>query len=164
MDGWYYGLLEWIFVFHKDRSEEWVPSYSYQRRLWVEDWFQDKGRTIWVVSHAFWANQWTKNFHEVLKEFQGKFSIIFLHDFLIFSKTLEENSIHICKVFDKLREEKLLINLMKCSLINKKLVYLGFVVSTKGLKMEREKVKAILEWPNLMNVTKVIYFYGLESS
>ena len=49
--------------------------------------------------------------NEVLKESLGKFVIVFLDDILIFSKTLEEHLIHIHKVFDTLREEKLLINL-----------------------------------------------------
>ena len=53
--------------------------------------------------------------NEVLKEFLGKFFIVYLDDILIFSKTLEEHLIHIRKVFDKLREEKLLINLKKCN-------------------------------------------------
>ena len=41
---------------------------------------------------------------------------------------------HICKVFEKLREEKLLINMKKCSFVKKELVYLRFVLSAKGLK------------------------------
>ena len=47
---------------------------------------------------------------------------------------------HIRKVFDKLREEKLLINLKKCRFV-KELVYLGFVVLTEGLKMDPKKFK-----------------------
>ena len=61
---------------------------------------------------------------EVLKEFMGKFSIVYLNDIFIFSKILEDHMMHIRKVFEKLREEKLLINLMKCSFVKKELVYL----------------------------------------
>ena len=70
---------------------------------------------------------------------------------------------HICKVFKKLREEKLLINLKKCSFVKKELVYLGFVVLAKGLKMDPQKVKAILEWPTLRSATEVRSFHGLTS-
>ena len=69
--------------------------------------------------------------NEVLKVFLGKFFIVYLDDILILSKTLEENLMHICRVFDKMREEKLLINLKKCSFLKKEVVYLGFVVSKK---------------------------------
>ena len=71
--------------------------------------------------------------------------------------------IHIHKVFDKLREEKLLINLKKCNFV-KELVYLGFVVSTKGLKIDLEKLKAILISPNPRSVIEVRSFHRLASS
>ena len=104
-----------------------------------------------MVSHAFGANECMTTFmwfmNDVLKEFLSKFVIVYLDDILIFSKTLEDHMMHIPKVFDKLREEKLLINLKKCSFVKKELVYLGFVISAEGLKMDPEKVRAILEWP-----------------
>ena len=65
-------------------------------------------------------------------------------------------------VFDKSRGEKLLINLKKCSFV-KELVYLGFLVSIEGLKMDPDKVKAILEWSIPRSVTKVRSFLGLTS-
>jgi len=101
--------------------------------------------------------------NEVLKEFLGKFVIVYLDDILIFSKTLEEHLVHIRNVLDKLREEKLLINLKKCSFVKKELVYLGFVISGEGLKMDPEKVKAILEWPTPRSATEVRSFHGLAS-
>ena len=101
--------------------------------------------------------------NEVLKEFLDKFVIVYLDDILIFSKTLEEHMMHICKVLEKLREEKLLINMKKCSFVEKELVYLGFVVSVEGLKMDPKKVKAILEWTTPRSATEVRSFHGLAS-
>ena len=72
--------------------------------------------------------------NEVLTKFLKKFVIVYLDDILIFRKTLGENLLHICSVLERLREEKLLINLKKCSFAKKELVYLGFVVSLEGLK------------------------------
>ena len=83
--------------------------------------------------------------NEVLKKFLGKFVIVYLDDILIFNKSLDEHLLHIHSVIKRLREEKLLINLKKCSFVKRELVYLGFVVSAEGLKMDLEKVKVILE-------------------
>ena len=47
--------------------------------------------------------------------------------------------------------------------MKKELVYLRFVVSVEGLKMDPKKVKAILEWPTLRRVTEVRSFHGLAS-
>ena len=100
--------------------------------------------------------------NEVLKEFLGKFVIFYLDYILIFSKTLEDHMMHIHKVFEKLREEKLLINLKKCSFMKKDLVYLGFVISVEGLKMDPKKVKAILEWATPRSAKYVRSFHGLD--
>ena len=43
------------------------------------------------------------------------------------------------------------------------LVCLAFFVSAEGLKMDPEKVKAIVEWPSLGNVFEVRSFHGLAS-
>ena len=43
------------------------------------------------------------------------------------------------------------------------LVYLGFVISRDGLKMDLEKVQAIIDWPSPRNIFEVRSFHGLES-
>ena len=47
--------------------------------------------------------------------------------------------------------------------MQEEIMYLGFVILVDGLKMDLEKVKAILEWPTPENVSEVRLFYGLAS-
>jgi hypothetical protein len=68
---------------------------------------------------------------------------------------------HLKLVLDLLRKEKLYANLKKCTFCTDNLVFLGFVVSADGIKVDEEKVKAIREWPNPKNVSEVRSFHGL---
>jgi hypothetical protein len=53
--------------------------------------------------------------NEVLKEFIGKFFIVYLDDILVFSKTKAEHLKHLAIVMRRLQKEKLLINMKKSS-------------------------------------------------
>jgi hypothetical protein len=48
-------------------------------------------------------------------------------------------------VLDVLRKEKLYANLRKCSFCMDKVVFIGYVISAKGIDVDKEKVKAIKE-------------------
>ncbi|XP_059068233.1 uncharacterized mitochondrial protein AtMg00860-like [Cryptomeria japonica] len=101
--------------------------------------------------------------NEVFKRFLGKFVIAYLDDILVFSRSKNEHLEHLRQVLRRLHEETLQINLKKCVFLQTELIYLGFAVSNNGLKMDKEKVQAILEWPTPKSVMEVRSFHGLES-
>ena len=57
----------------------------------------------------------------------------------------EEHVGHLREVFKVLRENKLYANLKKCVFMIDSLLFLGYVMSSEGIKVDEEKVKAIKE-------------------
>ena len=77
----------------------------------------------------------------ILKEFS--FTIAYLDDIIIFSKTHQEHLSHIRKVFEKLRSAKLTMKMSKCNFFSKEIQYLGHILSATGIQPLPSKTHAI---------------------
>jgi hypothetical protein len=101
--------------------------------------------------------------NHALRAFIGRFVVIYFNDILVYSKDLNEHINHLQCVLDVLRKEKLYVNLKKCSFCMEKVVFLGYVISAKGIQVDEEKVKAIKEWPKPKSITEIRNFHGSAS-
>ena len=81
--------------------------------------------------------------NKVLQGIQHKFTLSYLDDILIYSKTWDEHLEHIQAVFDRLRDAGLKLKMTKCEFLKQEVKYLGHVISASGVKPDPEKVKAI---------------------
>ena len=77
----------------------------------------------------------------ILKDFN--FTIAYLDDIIIFSKTLQEHLSHIRKVFEKLQSAKLSMKMSKCNIFSKEIQYLGHILSATGILPLPSKTHAI---------------------
>ena len=73
------------------------------------------------------------------------FTLAYLDDVIIFSKLAEQHLKHIQIVLIRLKQDKLCLKKSKCLFFKQELHYLGHLLTTKGIKPQSEKVKAILE-------------------
>ncbi|TYK09768.1 Transposon Ty3-I Gag-Pol polyprotein [Cucumis melo var. makuwa] len=100
--------------------------------------------------------------NHVLKEYIGKFVVVYFDDILVYSKGLNDHILHVKTILLKLREEKLYANFKKCSFVLEQVNFLGFIVGKDGVKVDEEKVKTIRDWPTPINASEHVKFEWKE--
>lgn len=81
----------------------------------------------------------------------------------MYSKDNEQYLEHLRHVFNTLREQKLFANLKKCHFLTENLVFLRYVISSKGINMDPNKIEVIIRWPTPRLLHDIQSFYGIAS-
>ncbi|OAO89236.1 hypothetical protein AXX17_ATUG02470 (mitochondrion) [Arabidopsis thaliana] len=102
-----------------------------------------------------------KLMNNIFREFLDKFVIVFIDDILIYSRSRKEHVEHLRIVLQRLRDHQLFVKLSKCSFWQKKIGFLGHVISEDGVAVDPEKITTITHWPRPKNATEIRSFLGL---
>ena len=78
--------------------------------------------------------------------------MVYFDDILVFSGSPEEHAKHVKEVLQVLRNEKLYANMEKCIFDVDKVVFLGFVIFSKGVHVDETKIDAIQTWATPTNL------------
>ena len=89
--------------------------------------------------------------------------LIYLDDILVPGRTFEDHIKNLRLVLLRLREAKLKLSPKKCILFQRKVKFLGHIVSEAGVATDPEKLQAVHAWPRPSNVSEVRRFLGLCS-
>ncbi|MBW0505613.1 hypothetical protein O181_045328 [Austropuccinia psidii MF-1] len=89
--------------------------------------------------------------------------VVYLDDIMIFSKSEEEHVTHVSTVLSRLRANNLFAKASKFLFHVSSVEYLGYVVFSKGLKIDQAKVQQILNWPPPRNLKALQSFRGFSS-
>ena len=84
--------------------------------------------------------------NSVMGEYIDDFVLVYLDDILVFSTTEHEHENHLRLVFQKLREHKLQAKLKKCEFGKPCVKYLGHVVGSGEVHVDKDKVAAVANW------------------
>ena len=96
--------------------------------------------------------------NRVFRPYLDKFIVVFIDDILIYSRDKEGHVDQLRTVLQTLMEHQLYGKLKKCEFWLEEVVFLGHVITKEGIKVDPQKVKAIIEWPRPTNVTEIRNF------
>jgi hypothetical protein len=98
--------------------------------------------------------------NSTLVEYLNQFVTAYMDDVIIFSKSKEEHIEHVNQVLQKLQEAGLQVDVRKSEFMVTETKFLGLIISTKGLKMDNEKIQVIQEWNTPTSLLEVQSFVG----
>jgi transposase InsO family protein len=90
-------------------------------------------------------------------------ALVYLDDIVVFSSNFEQHLTRLRAVFQRLSEANLKVRPSKCQLFQRKVTFLGYVVSANGIETDEGKIQAVRDWPVPKSVTEVRSFTGLCS-
>ena len=99
----------------------------------------------------------------VLKGLHWKICLIYLDDMIVMGRTFEEELGRLKEEFQRLARAGLKLKPKKCFLFQKRVSYLGHVVTGEGIAADPEKVEQVRTWPTPENSTEVKSFLALAS-
>ena len=157
-------------------GSRWFSTLDLQSGYWqVEMEEEDKPKTAFTTGSGLYqfvvmpfglANapaSFERLMERVLAGLTPELCLVYLDDLIIHAKNFEEELKRLRKVFERLRAAGLKLNSKKCHLFQKRVCYLGHIVSEDGVETDPAKIKAIIEWPTPRTVTHVRSFLGLCS-
>ena len=91
------------------------------------------------------------------------YAVVYLDDILVFSKSQTEHQGHLRTVLSILKENHCHAKLSKCRFYQSSKKFLGFVVDKDGIRMDPDKVSAVVKWPLPTSTSELSSFLGLSN-
>ncbi len=83
--------------------------------------------------------------NDVLFKYLHQFCQIYLDDIIIYSKILKKHKQHVRLILNRLQEADLQININKCKFHVQKIIFLELLMSIERLKMNSQKMQAVVD-------------------
>ncbi|XP_028755422.1 uncharacterized protein LOC114714818 [Neltuma alba] len=100
--------------------------------------------------------------NSIFQPFLRQFVLIFFDDILVYSNSWEQHLAHLREVLATLHKHRLFEKRSKCAFGQRRIEYLGHIVSARGVEMDPSKVQAVQDWPTPTTVSQLRGFLGLS--
>ncbi|KAG8503343.1 hypothetical protein CXB51_001305 [Gossypium anomalum] len=90
--------------------------------------------------------------------------VVFIDGILVYSRTEEEHDAHLWVVLQILREKQLYAKFSKYEFWLHEVTFLGHVVSADGIRVDPQKIEAVLDWKQPKSMSEIRSFLGLAES
>ena len=97
----------------------------------------------------------------ILRGLEYRFTLIYIDDIIIFSKSINEHLTHLEEAFRRLRDANVKLSPEKCSFVKERIEYLGHVVTPEGIFPDPSKVEVVKNFPTLASLKELESFLGL---
>ncbi|KAF3627278.1 hypothetical protein FXO38_28845 [Capsicum annuum] len=84
--------------------------------------------------------------NRVFRQFLDLFVIVFIDDILISSKSEEDHANHLRIILQTLEDHQLYVKFSKCEFWLYAIAFLGHIMSSDGIEMDPQKIKAVRKW------------------
>lgn len=98
--------------------------------------------------------------HIVLRQENWTKCLIYLDDILIFGRDVDEHLSRLRSVLQRIREAGLKLSPSKCFFLQRKVQYLGHIISSKGIQTDPQKIEKVKNWPTPKTVKELKSFLG----
>jgi len=98
--------------------------------------------------------------NDALRPFLDRFCTAYRDHILIYSETEEHHIKHVQQILEALTKAGLQGKPQKCEFQTYNVEYLGFIITTEGLRMDPAKITTIIQWPIPKKLRDVRFFVG----
>ena len=84
--------------------------------------------------------------------------LVYLDDIIVYSTDFDTHVQRLQEVFDRLRGANLKLHVKKCRLFQRRVAFLGHVLSEAGIEVQEDKVAAVRDWTTPRNLSELRSF------
>lgn len=100
--------------------------------------------------------------NSVLIGINGVKAFVYLDDIIIYATDLTDHESKLREVFSRLDKHNLRLQTSKCQFLRREVIYLGHLITDKGVEPDPEKIRCVKEHPTPRNVVEIKQFLGLS--